>query len=73
LKIATPSPFYFSTAIAAIFISDIFEATTIFGSGLSRERVWIKVCYMKSHWNGRRVYIITLNLNPKVSWSVARE
>jgi len=25
-------------------------------------KVWIKVCYMKSHWNGRRVYIITLNV-----------
>jgi hypothetical protein len=30
---------------------------------LSRAKVGIKVCYMKSHWNGRRVYIITLKAN----------
>jgi hypothetical protein len=37
--------------------------TTICGGGSKRARVWIKVCYMKSHWNGRRVYIITLRRN----------
>ena len=28
-----------------MFISDFIGATTIFGIGLSRAKVWIKVCY----------------------------
>ena len=26
-------------------------------------KVWIKVCYMKSHWNGGRVYVTPLDFN----------
>jgi len=32
------------TSIAAMFISDLIGTTTIFGNGLLRGRVWIKVC-----------------------------
>ena len=32
------------TSIAELFISDLIGTTTIFGNGLSRGRVWIKVC-----------------------------
>jgi hypothetical protein len=36
--------------------------TTTCGGSSEKARMGIKVCYMKSHWNGRRVYIITLKL-----------
>jgi hypothetical protein len=37
------------TSIAAMFISDLIGTTTIFGNGLLRSRVWIKVCHTKSN------------------------
>jgi hypothetical protein len=51
-----------STYIAEIFMSNSGRITTICGSRILNEKVRIKVCYMKFHWNGRRVYIITLKL-----------
>ena len=38
------------------------KGKTTCGCGSERARVCIKVCYMKSHWNGGRVYIITLKV-----------
>jgi hypothetical protein len=45
------------TSIAETFISGFGEIPTICGSTPSNAEVWIKVGYMKSHWNGGRVYI----------------
>ena len=36
------------TVIAAMFISDLAVATTIFGNGLLRSKVCIKVCHSQS-------------------------
>jgi hypothetical protein len=52
---------------------NILEPNPRCGGGVSRGEVWIKVCYMKSHWNGGRVYIITLKLESKISWSIAKQ
>ena len=42
-----------SISIAAMFISDLAGTTTIFGNGLFRGRVWIKVCHSQYRGPGR--------------------
>jgi hypothetical protein len=48
--------------IAAIFISDLAGTTTIFGNGLSKGRLWIKACYMKTKGSPKELTPITLKL-----------
>ena len=42
------------TSIAEIFISNFGGITTICGNRISNEKVWIKVCNVKSYEKGRR-------------------
>ena len=48
------------TSIAAMFISDLAGTTTIFGNGLSKGRLWIKACYMKTKGSPKELTPITL-------------
>ena len=43
-----------------MFISDLARTTTIFGNGLSKGRLWIKACYMKTKGSPKELTPITL-------------
>jgi hypothetical protein len=59
--------------IAVMFIPDIPRPTTILGDGLTKGRLWIKACYMKTQGSAKELTPNNAKLESKASWSIAGE